>query len=97
MANFLLLLMLSTLLILCLCEDNEYLMDESTGYTYDPKNALVTCSFLPLEFLNCSDPEDLKGNITKRNEQGYGCTKVQWPLFCYDVDLFSFTGLSWNG
>ncbi|KAK3724302.1 hypothetical protein RRG08_043299 [Elysia crispata] len=56
-------------------DGNEYLMDDSTGHTYDSQRALVYCTFLPLEFLNCSDPEDLKGNVTKRNEQGYGCTK----------------------
>jgi len=51
-------------------------MDESTGHHYDPNTPLVKCSFLPLEFLNCSTPEDLYGNETKKAEQGYGC--VNW-------------------
>ncbi|XP_005089072.1 TM2 domain-containing protein CG11103 [Aplysia californica] len=66
---------LSVLIVLSFCEEDRYLMDESTGYTYDPKTPLVMCSYLPLEFLNCSAPEDLKGNATKRSEQGYGCSK----------------------
>lgn len=45
-------------------------------------NMLFIKFFLrPLEFLNCSDPEDLKGNVTKRNELGFGCTKVVCSLF----------------
>lgn len=32
--------------------------------------------YRPLEFLNCSDPLDLNGNATRRQELGYGCTKV---------------------
>lgn len=36
---------------------------------------LVFCANLPLEFLNCSDPLDLNGNVTRRQELGYGCTK----------------------
>ena len=31
----------------------------------------------PMEYLICSDPEDLNGNETKKQEQGYGCTKVE--------------------
>ncbi|XP_055874074.1 TM2 domain-containing protein CG11103-like [Biomphalaria glabrata] len=68
-------ILLSTFVTLCRTDFNEYLMDESTGYSYDAHKALIFCSFLPLEFLNCSNPEDLKGNVTKRNELGYGCTK----------------------
>ena len=29
-----------------------------------------------MEFLNCSEPEDLHGNETQREIDGYGCTKV---------------------
>lgn len=56
-----------------LCE--SYLKDNSTGHSYDPNEPLVMCSFLPLQFLNCSAPEDLSGNETKRNELTYGCSK----------------------
>lgn len=43
---------------------------------YKPKSPLVYCTYLPMEYLNCSDPEDLNGNETRRQElDGYGCTK----------------------
>lgn len=32
--------------------------------------------FRPLDFLECSEPLDLKGNETARQDLGYGCTKV---------------------
>ncbi|XP_050398284.1 TM2 domain-containing protein 2 [Patella vulgata] len=55
--------------------DGDYRMDESTNFTYNPKSPLVYCSYLPFEFLNCSDPLDLNGNQTERQRLGYGCTK----------------------
>ncbi|XP_060564921.1 TM2 domain-containing protein CG11103-like [Ruditapes philippinarum] len=43
---------------------------------YKPKSPLVHCNYLPMEYLNCSEPEDLNGNETKREDlDGYGCTK----------------------
>jgi len=29
-----------------------------------------------MDFLECDPPVDLKGNVTAREESGYGCTKV---------------------
>ncbi|XP_067657436.1 TM2 domain-containing protein amaretto-like [Haliotis asinina] len=55
--------------------DENYLMDESTGHTYDPYGPLINCSFLPLQFLNCSEPLDLNGNNTERKRLGYGCSE----------------------
>ncbi|XP_041370530.1 TM2 domain-containing protein CG11103-like [Gigantopelta aegis] len=55
--------------------DEDYLMDETNDHQYVPHTALVNCSYLPLEFLNCSEPEDLKGNTTERKILGYGCTE----------------------
>lgn len=42
---------------------------------YIPYGPLVKCSYLPVEFVECEDPKDLKGNDTMKEELGYGCTK----------------------
>nr|CAG4641353.1 EOG090X0IT6 [Eulimnadia texana] len=44
--------------------------------TYVPNGPCVKCSFLPLEFLDCKKPVDLKGNKTAFEELGYGCLKM---------------------
>ncbi|GAB6023239.1 TM2 domain-containing protein 2 [Chamberlinius hualienensis] len=49
-------------------------MDESCG-PHIAHSPLVKCSYLSMDFIDCSPPEDLKGNDTKKEEQGYGCTK----------------------
>lgn len=52
--------------------DLDYTMNETTNHSYIPTGPLVYCTFLPLQFLNCSDPQDLKENAT---EKGFGCSK----------------------
>lgn len=47
----------------------------SKNITFNPLGPLVNCSFLPLEFIDCEDPVDHKGNKTAREELGYGCVK----------------------
>lgn len=42
---------------------------------YNPLSPLVKCSFLPMEFLDCKDPVDHKGNKTARDLLGHGCLK----------------------
>lgn len=42
---------------------------------FEPHTPLVPCKNLPLEFLTCEEPLDLKNNETAREELGYGCTK----------------------
>ncbi|CAH0392399.1 unnamed protein product [Bemisia tabaci] len=42
---------------------------------YFPHGPLIKCKFLPLEFLDCDDPFDHKGNKTARDEAGHGCVK----------------------
>lgn len=70
-----------SVILLCGCQfvgpplDLDYTMNESTNFTYDPNGPLINCSYLPMEFLNCSSPLDLKDNATERAELGYGCTK----------------------
>lgn len=45
------------------------------GEVFNPLSPLVKCSFLPIEFLECKDPVDHKGNRTARDEMGHGCLK----------------------
>ncbi|CAI9723701.1 Hypothetical predicted protein [Octopus vulgaris] len=54
--------------------DKEKCMNESCG-AYKPYSPLILCSYLPMEFLNCSPPQDLEENETAREMLGYGCTK----------------------
>ncbi|XP_015184159.1 PREDICTED: TM2 domain-containing protein CG11103 [Polistes dominula] len=42
---------------------------------YKPLGPLVKCKFLPIEFLECEQPTDLKGNKTAKEESGPGCVK----------------------
>lgn len=42
---------------------------------FNPFGPNVHCSFVPLEFLECKDPVDFKGNKTARDEAGHGCVK----------------------
>ncbi|KAL5016180.1 hypothetical protein ScPMuIL_005769 [Solemya velum] len=55
--------------------DENVFYNETNGYEYNPKGPMVLCSYLPLEFLKCEQPEDLNGNETQRQLLGYGCTK----------------------
>lgn len=42
---------------------------------FNPLGALVKCSFLPMEFIECSPLIDHKGNKTAKELLGYGCVK----------------------
>lgn len=42
---------------------------------YRPLSPLVKCSFLPLEFLECDEPIDHKGNSSAKEATGHGCDK----------------------
>lgn len=42
---------------------------------YDPRSPLVRCEFVPVEFLDCHQPIDHKGNKSARDEMGFGCLK----------------------
>ncbi|GAB1608270.1 TM2 domain-containing protein CG11103-like [Argonauta hians] len=48
-------------------------MNESCGATYKPYSPLILCSFLPMDFLNCSPPQDVEENETASERMG--CTK----------------------
>lgn len=38
-----------------------------------PHSPLIACNLLPIDFIACDDILDLRGNITARQELGYGC------------------------
>lgn len=42
---------------------------------YRPLGPMVKCSFLPLEFLDCDEPIDHKGNQSAKEAIGHGCVK----------------------
>ncbi|XP_011301307.1 TM2 domain-containing protein CG11103 [Fopius arisanus] len=42
---------------------------------YRPEGPLVMCKFLPVDFIDCEEPFDHKGNKTAKMESGYGCVK----------------------
>ncbi|XP_013166047.1 PREDICTED: TM2 domain-containing protein CG11103 [Papilio xuthus] len=51
---------------------------ESDPYSkepYRPLGPLVKCNFLPLEFLDCDDPVDHKGNVSAKAAVSHGCLK----------------------
>lgn len=45
------------------------------GDEYNPLSPKVLCSFVPMEFLECQEPVDHKGNKTARDQLGHGCLK----------------------
>lgn len=55
--------------------------DQDNCDIYNPSSPLIPCENLPMDFLDCEDPIDLKGNETAREELGYGCTKYGGQKF----------------
>jgi len=45
------------------------------NYNYGPHSPYVPCIHLPVEFLECEELYDHKGNETAREEMGFGCSK----------------------
>lgn len=41
-----------------------------------PHSPLIACNLLPHDFITCDEPLDLKGNLTAKQELGYGCTTI---------------------
>ncbi|XP_037028470.1 TM2 domain-containing protein CG11103 [Bradysia coprophila] len=65
-----------TLLVACTYSESAQLSkDRIDTATYNPQGPLVKCSFLPIDFLDCKEPIDHKGNKTARDEVGHGCLK----------------------
>lgn len=67
---------------LCLClwgplSESASASGDNTVFfqTPNPLDPRVPCSFVPMEFLECKDPLDHKGNKTARDEAGHGCVK----------------------
>ncbi|CAL1262245.1 unnamed protein product [Larinioides sclopetarius] len=61
------------------CSATQDCAELQGGRPPPPHSPMVPCYTLDLEFLVCSEPLDLKGNETAREELGYGCTK-DFPL-----------------
>jgi hypothetical protein len=38
-----------------------------------PHSPLIACNLLPIDYISCDEPLDLKGNLTAKQELGYGC------------------------
>jgi hypothetical protein len=38
-----------------------------------PHSPLIACNLLPLDYITCNEPVDLKGNLTAKLELGHGC------------------------
>ncbi|CAG2164199.1 unnamed protein product [Oppiella nova] len=53
------------------CSSEVFCADED----YGPHSPYIPCSHLPLEFLECEEPYDWRGNETARLEAGHGCSK----------------------
>merc|ERR1719244_66004 len=68
------------------CYETQF--DVDCGVTYQPRTSLVQCSYLPIEFLKCKPPEDLAGNTSQREQQGYGCVKYGGQKYA-DVEFSS--------
>lgn len=49
--------------------------EQYTKEQYKPLGPLVNCNFLPMEFLDCDEPVDHKGNHTAKDATGHGCVK----------------------
>lgn len=70
------------ILLITLCCGDFYTLaaqqkdkDPENQGVYNPLSPLVKCSFVPMEFLDCKDPVDHKGNKTAKAEMGHGCLR----------------------
>nr|CAG4651482.1 EOG090X0IT6 [Simocephalus serrulatus] len=57
-------------------EDDLELDRNNGSLVYTPHGPLVHCNYLTLDFMDCDEPLDLKGNKTAKEEFGYGCLKM---------------------
>jgi len=55
----------------CLASDDGFCPEVD----YGPHSPSIPCIYLPLDFLECEEPYDHKGNETARRLMGYGCSK----------------------
>ncbi|KAI9559020.1 hypothetical protein GHT06_015809 [Daphnia sinensis] len=49
---------------------------QNDSSVYTPHGPLVQCNLLSLDFMDCDEPVDLKGNKTAKEELGFGCLKM---------------------
>lgn len=62
-------------------------LSSTTAKTKRPP-PLISCTLLPQDFMTCDDLLDLKGNITAKEEIGYGCLKFGGQKF-HEVEFTS--------
>lgn len=65
-------------------KDKDYTTTQ-VNHDYHPLSPLVKCTFVPIEFLDCKDPIDHKGNRTARELLGHGCLKFGGAYY-HDVE-----------
>lgn len=69
--------------------DNFYKLLSYEIFNTDFSHNFTCCR--PMEFLNCSQPQDLEENETARLLLGYGCTKAGHFKFSYVSDFLLYT------
>lgn len=83
------------LLFLLLFFNNNFFMIIFISYFHMKYLILIFLIILlvcrPMEFLNCSQPQDLEENETARLLLGYGCTKAGHLKFSYVSDFLLYT------
>ncbi|KAL5241158.1 hypothetical protein ACI65C_008568 [Semiaphis heraclei] len=65
---------------------NDSLLENDPELNYVPSGPLVMCSFLPMEFIECEDLVDLKGNKTRDDTMTGGCSKYGGSYRYEDVE-----------
>ncbi|XP_025202376.1 TM2 domain-containing protein CG11103 [Melanaphis sacchari] len=65
---------------------NDSLLENDPELNYVPSGPLVMCSFLPMEFIECEDLVDLKGNKTRDDSMTGGCSKYGGSYRYEDVE-----------
>nr|CAG4642929.1 EOG090X0IT6 [Evadne anonyx] len=69
--------MMGIRLVLILCVINCVTpQDIYSHLNYTTSGPLIHCNLLDIDFLDCLDPIDLKGNKTLQDEIGHGCLKM---------------------
>lgn len=77
MISFKIISLIISTLILNYASASQYSKDDKQFQdTFNPLGPLVRCSFLPSDFIDCDHVFDHKGNVSAKNEAGYGCLKL---------------------
>ncbi|XP_023029549.2 TM2 domain-containing protein 2 amaretto [Leptinotarsa decemlineata] len=74
-------LSLLKILLINIVNSESILQAQENQDPFDPLGPLVKCDFLPIEFIECQEPVDHKGNKTARDELNHGCLKFGGSKF----------------